>query len=159
MLRTKKEKIALYAGYIIIMCITFLGYEGMGLYEGCSMLNRLTYPFFHQNVFHAAINLWVLHQCLKARPCGIVDMVVFYLIAISYYPSSSVPIIGLSGIVYAYMGYIAPFVEKKVRYNIIILSYICVGFFIPCMAVGIHIFCYVVGLLWGYLNSPICQDK
>ena len=132
MLRTKKEKIALYAGYIIIMCITFLGYDGMGLYEGCSMLNRLTYPFFHQNVFHAAINLWVLHQCLKSRPCGIV---------------------------YAYMGYIAPFVEKKVRYNIIILSYICVGFFIPCMAVGIHIYCYVVGLLWGYLNSPICQDK
>jgi hypothetical protein len=27
------------------------------------------------------------------------------------------------------------------------------------MAVGIHIYCYVVGLLWGYLNSPICQDK
>lgn len=46
MLRETKEKIALYAGYIIIMCITFLGYDGMGLFDDCSIQNRLSYPFF-----------------------------------------------------------------------------------------------------------------
>ncbi len=51
MLRETKEKIALYAGYIIIMCITFLGYDGMGLFDDCSIQNRLSYPFFHQNIF------------------------------------------------------------------------------------------------------------
>ncbi len=71
MLRETKEKIALYAGYITIMCITFLGYDGMGIFEGCSIQNRLSYPFFHQNIFHAAINLYVFHQCYRAIPCGI----------------------------------------------------------------------------------------
>ena len=40
MLRDTKEKIALYAGYIIIMCITFLGYDGMGLFDDCSIQNE-----------------------------------------------------------------------------------------------------------------------
>lgn len=159
MLRDAKEKIALYAGYIIIMCITFLGYDGMGLFDDCSIQNRLSYPFFHQNIFHAAINLYVFHQCYRAIPCGIGHLVAFYLIAISYPFTSSIPIIGLSGLIYAYMGFIAPYVENKVRYNLTILLYICVGIFFPCMAVGVHIYCYVLGLLWGYLNAPLCQDK
>lgn len=83
----------------------------------------------------------------------------FYLIAISYPYQSSLPIIGLSGFIYAYMGFIAPYVNNKIRYNTIILIYISIGIFIPCMAVGVHIYCYVLGLLWGYLNAPLCQDK
>ena len=103
MLRGAKEKIALYAGYIIIMCITLMGYDGMGLSDGCTLWKRISYPFFHQNVFHAAINLYVFHQCYRAIPCGIGHMVAFYLIAISYPFPSSLPIIGLSGFIYAYM--------------------------------------------------------
>ena len=129
MLRETKEKIALYAGYIIIMCITFLGYDGMGLFDDCSIQNRLSYPFYHQNIFHAAINLYVFHQCYRAIPCGIGHLVAFYLIAISYPFTSSIPIIGLSSFIYAYMGFIAPYVENKVRYNLTILLYICVGIF------------------------------
>ena len=86
-------------------------------------------------------------------------MATFYLIAISYPFTSSIPIIGLSGFIYAYMGFIAPYVENKVRYNLTILIYICIGIFFPCMAVGVHIYCYALGLLWGYLNAPLCQDK
>ena len=108
MLRETKEKIALYAGYIIIMCITFLGYDGMGLFDDCSIQNRLSYPFFHQNIFHAAINLYVFHQCYRAIPCGIGHLVAFYLIAISYPFTSSVPIIGLSGFIYAYPTLVTP---------------------------------------------------
>ena len=159
MQRGAKEKIALYAGYIIIMCITLMGYDGMGLSDGCTLCQRISYPFFHQNVFHAAINLYVFHQCYRAIPCGMCHMVTFYLIAISYPFLASVPIIGLSCFIYAYMGFIAPYVENKVRYNTIIFLYISIGIFIPCMAVGVHIYCYVLGLLWGYLNAPLCQDK
>lgn len=132
MLRGAKEKIALYAVYIIIMCITLMGYDGMGLSDGCTLWQRISYPFFHQNIFHAAINLYVFHQCYRAIPCGIGHMVAFYLIAISYPFLSSVPIIGLSGFIYAYMGFIAPYVENKVRYNLTILLYICVVIFTIC---------------------------
>jgi len=159
MLRTSKEQIAIYAGYIIIFCISFLGYDGMGLSDGCSFLQRITYPFYHQNPFHALVNLWVLHQCIRFIPCGIGNFFVFYIIAISYAFPSTLPIVGLSGVVYAYMGFIAPYVENKLKYNLTILLYISVGIFIPCMAFGVHIYCYVLGLLWGYLNAPLCQDK
>ena len=157
MLRTTKEKIALYVGYIIIMCISLHSYSGMGLYEGCSFLNRISYPLFHQNIFHAAINLYVLNQCVRYLPCGW-NLLVFYAMAISYPFCSSTPIVGLSGVVYAYMGFIAPYVDNKVKYNITIFFYIFIGIFFPCMAIGVHTYCYVLGLLWGYLNAPLCRD-
>lgn len=140
------------------MCISFLSYDGMGLSSGCSLLNRLTYPFLHQNPFHALINLWVFHQCHRSIPCR-GNLFVFYIIAVSYPFTTATPIIGLSGLVYAYMGYIAPYVERKVKYNLTILLYISIGFVFPSMAIGVHIYCYALGLLWGYLNAPLCQDK
>lgn len=159
MLRTTKKKIALYAGYTVIICASLLGYDGMGLTFNCDFAHRLSYPFLHQNPFHAIVNLWVLHQCLRSYPCGCLNMMVFYIVAISYNFPSAQPIIGLSGLVYAYMGFIAPYVEKKVKYNLTILVYISIGFVFPSMAIGVHIYCYVLGLLWGYLNAPLCQDK
>ncbi len=158
MYRASQEKIALYLGYIIIIGVSLVGYEGMGLYEGCGITNRISYPLFHQNVFHALVNLWVLHQCLRSVPCRW-NVPVFYLIAVSYPFATGTPIIGLSGVVYAYMGYIAPRVEKKLRYNLTILLYISIGLVFTSMAIGVHIYCYVLGLLWGYLNAPLCQDK
>lgn len=140
------------------MCVSLLGYDDTGLYDGCNLLQRISYPLYHQNVFHALVNLWVLNQCLRSIPCGW-NVLMFYLIAISYPFAADTPIIGLSGLVYAYMGYIAPRVEKKVKYNLTILFYILIGFVFPNMAIGVHIYCYILGSLWGYLNAPLCQDK
>lgn len=158
MLRIEKAKIALYAGYALIMCVSIIGYGTMGLYGGCDLMHRVSYPLFHQNVFHALINLCVLHQCIKSKPCRW-NALLFYLFAVSYPFPSSTHIIGLSGVVYAYMGYIAPSVSKKVKYNLTIMFYIIIGIILPNMAIGVHIYCYVLGLLWGYLNEPLCQDK
>lgn len=156
--RTKKTQIATYVCYVIVLLVSLICYDGMGLYDGCNILQRITYPVFHQNIFHALINLWVLNQCLCSIPCGW-NVFVFYLIAVSYPFASATPIIGLSGLVYAYMGYIAPRVEKKVKYNLTILFYMLIGFVFPNMAIGVHIYCYILGSLWGYLNAPLCQDK
>lgn len=159
MLRGKKAQVAIYVGYIIIMCVSLLGCDGYGLSSGCTLSQRLSYPIFHQNIFHALINLYVLRQCLRFLPCDIGNFFIFYLIAVSYPLPSALPIVGLSGLVYAYMGFIAPYVERKARYHLTILIYISVGIIFPCMALGVHIYCYVLGLLWGYLNAPLCQDK
>lgn len=158
MLRAKKEKIALCAGYIVIICMACVGCKGTGLSDGCGILHRLGYPLFHQNLFHAIANIYVFNQCVRAIPARW-NILMFYLIAVSYPFPSSVPIVGMSGVVYAYMGFIAPYVRKKLQYNVTILIYISLGFFFPCMAIGVHIYCYALGLLWGYLNAPLCQDK
>lgn len=158
MLRTAKTQIAAYVGYALITCLSFLGYDGMGLSDGCSVFQRLGYPFFHQSFFHAAVNLWVFHQCFRSFPCGW-NLVAFYLIAVSYPFHTALPVIGLSGLVYAYMGCIAPYVQRKVRYNTTVAVYILFGLLFPNMAIGVHIYCYALGLLWGYLNAPLCQDE
>lgn len=158
MLREKKGTIALYVWYLAVIGISLIPFEEIGLYDGCSILGRLSYPFLHQNVFHALCNLFVFHQCYRFMPqCW--NLLVFYLFAISYPFPSSTPIIGLSGLVYAYMGYIAPHVEQKAKYNITIAIYLVIGFIFPNMAVGTHIYCYMLGLLWGYLNAPLCKDE
>ena len=82
MLRTKKEKIEIYIPFVLIVALSLLGHEGMGLYAGCGILQRLSYPLYHQNIFHALINLWALHQCMSAIRCRW-DLVVFYIIAVS----------------------------------------------------------------------------
>ena len=41
MLRTKKEKIEVYVPFILIIALSLLGHEGMGLYAGCGILQRM----------------------------------------------------------------------------------------------------------------------
>ncbi len=140
------------------MLMVLVGHDGMGLRGGCSLLQRLGYPLFHQNLFHALANIYAFNQCFRAKPTRW-NILVFYLLAVSYPFQTSMPIIGMSGIVYAYMGFIAPYARKKLWYNVTILIYMSLGLFFPCMAIGVHIYCYALGLLWGYLNAPLCQDK
>lgn len=156
MLRVKKEETALFVWYIVIIALS-LSSNNVGLYDRCSILQRLSYPLFHQNVFHALVNIYVMHQCYRTMPT-LKGILIFYAFAISYPFLSATPIIGMSGMVYAYMGYIAPYVKNKVKYNVTIIAYISFGLFIPCMAIGVHIYCYVIGLLWSYLNAPLCKD-
>ncbi len=158
MLRIEKTQIALYVWYAIVLLLSIFGHQDMGLFAGCSIWQRASYPLFHQNIFHAMVNLLAFHQCIRYVPCRWF-LLVFYAVAVSYPFATAVPVVGLSGVVYAYMGYIAPHVQKKVRYNVTILIYIVIGLFLPNIAIGVHIYCYVLGLLWGYLNAPLCQDK
>ena len=161
MLGAKKETLGLYVLYALILALPLVMGDrsgNLGLYQGCPLPHRLTYPFLHQSVFHAAVNLYVLWQCQHSTKAGF-NLLVFYAIAVSYPFATGTHIIGLSGLVYAYMGYIAPYVQRKLRYNLTICVYIGIGFLLPCMAVGVHIYCYVLGLLWGYLNAPLCRDE
>lgn len=158
MLRAKETEAAVYVGYIVIAALSLFRFDGVGLYKGCGIWERLSYPMFHQNIFHALANLFVLRQCVKAVPCRW-NAAVFYAIAVSYPFASDAPVVGLSGLVYAYMGFIAPRVRKKLRYNLTILLYMSIGFFFPRMAVGVHAYCYALGILWGYLNVTLWKGR
>nr|CAI9751187.1 hypothetical protein WMHIBSEC_WMHIBSEC_CDS_0011 [Caudoviricetes sp.]CAI9751667.1 hypothetical protein AZFZUZMX_AZFZUZMX_CDS_0011 [Caudoviricetes sp.] len=157
MLRVKKKSAAFYVFALIECVLSFFNF-GIGLHDGCSMQDRLLYPFFHANIFHAMLNLLVLWQCIRVFPKW-KSLVAFYIIAISYPLPSAHPIVGLSGLLYAYMGYLEPMVRDKIRYNLFIILYILIGFAIPNMAVGIHVYCYAVGIVWGYINAPIWRDE
>ena len=157
MLRVKKKTAAFYVFAVAECVLSFFNF-GIGLHDGCSVTDRMLYPFLHANIFHALLNLLVLWQCVKAFPRW-KALVAFYIIAISYPLPSEHPIVGLSGLLYAYMGYIEPMVRDKLRYNLLIVIYLLVGILIPNMAVGIHVYCYAAGLLWVYLNAPVWTDE
>lgn len=154
----KKKNIALYTFYALILLISLTGCNANGLTAGCPIYDRLAYPFCHANIFHAAINVYVLNQCINSIKVGF-GLLVFYIIAVTYPFANHTPILGLSGIVYSYMGFIAPFARNKVRYNATVIFYIAIGLLFPCIAFGVHLYCYVLGLIYGYLNLPSCEDK
>lgn len=142
----------------LVLLLVFAQPDGAGYSQGCSLISRYTYPLYHASVFHAIVNLIVLRQCLKCYKADC-NIIAFYLIAVSYPFPSDKPIMGLSGVIYAYMAYIAPLVSNKLKYNLTIAAYLAVGFLVPGMAAGVHLYCYALGLLWGYLNQPICKDE
>lgn len=152
------EELCFYAFGALMIALVFLKPGCAGYWQGCSPIDRYTYPLFHANIFHALANLLVLRQCLKCYKADR-NIIAFYLIAVSYPFPVDKPIMGLSGIIYAYMAYIAPLVTNKLKYNLTIAAYLAAGFLIPGMAAGVHIYCYAMGLLWGYLNAPLCKDE
>lgn len=152
------EELCFYTFGALIIALVFLKPDGMGYWQGCSLIDRYTYPVFHANIFHALINLVVLRQCIRIHKADC-NIIAFYIIAVSYPFPADKPIMGLSGIIYAYMAYIAPLVKNKLKYNLTIAVYLAIGLLIPGMASGVHIYCYAMGLLWGYLNAPLCKDE
>lgn len=153
-----KEKVAFFVFAAIILVLTLTRPAFAGYADGSSLITRLAYPLFHANVFHAFANLFVLWQCIKCFNAHW-HMLVFYAISITYPFPVDVPIMGLSGAIYAYIAFIAPYVKDKTKFHIYVISFILVGTFIPGMAAGVHIYCYTVGLLYSYLNAPLCEDR
>lgn len=152
-----KKKVAFFVFAAIIIALTLTRPANAGYTDNCSLITCLTYPLFHANVFHALANLFVLWQCVKCYNARF-HMLAFYVISVTYPFPVDMPIMGLSGAIYAYIAFIAPYVKEKAKFHIYVISFIVVGLLVPGMAVGVHIYCYAVGLLYSYLNAPLCED-
>lgn len=151
----RNKQIATYAVWCSLTAIALIDTSRYGLYEGCSFLERVTYPLLHANVFHAVGNLWCLHTLRKANfPAS--WYVLAYIIAVSYPFATDQHIVGLSGFLYVLMGALLWFTGmNKILYLTITAGSLLVGLFFPALAVGVHAYCFVLGVLWGLLNKPI----
>lgn len=158
MLAAQKKKTVIYACYALLTALSFCHAENFGLRSGCSWAERLLYPFLHANIFHALANIYVLELCRRAEPLLFV-LPCSYLIAVSYPLAGAAPVIGLSGIVYACMGHISARVRRKPRFHLIVAAYILLGLFFPSVAVWLHAYCYVLGIVHGYITQPLCEDR
>lgn len=146
----------------IILCFLFLSTFNLGivgLCNGCSLWQRLAYPFVHNNIWHAAANAYALWQCFKIKKASKALLLSFYAVAISFPFTVTEPIVGLSGMVFAYMGYLAPYVVNRWRFNFVVLLYIGAGLLFPNVAVALHLYCYVAGIVIGCFNVPLWKEK
>lgn len=120
----------------------------LALEPHCSVPARMAYNFFHANFFHALCNVWCLLAIAFYYNIEDWELLLAYIIACTV-PSvamSSQPTVGASGICFALMGIVLYKVARKRYYLSWIIPIVAVGFIIPGIAAGVHLYCFLIGL-------------
>lgn len=156
MFRRKKTKAAaLLAGAVIIVLSIAMPASTYGLHAGCSLAERMTYPFLHANILHAGLNMYVLLSAVFLYDVSPRQLLLSYLIAVSFPVTQLAALssqlstnitVGLSGINYALMALIIPQVAQPRPYILTVLAYIFVGFAFPNCNNVLHLYCFLLAL-------------
>ena len=161
----KVEKIA---AIIIALSVTALSFvhvgdwSAVGICCSCPLSNRLLYPFFHAGFLHVVLNAWCLLSVVFIYDVSYLRMLFAYVVAVTMpvdtlgtFLSLDSPTVGLSGVVYALFGTISFEVARKRYFQLWMLFYIGVGFIFPNTNAWLHLYCYLCGLVFAFLNKPI----
>ena len=125
-----------------------------------ALLCRLAYPFIHAHPLHTTVNGWVLLQLAFRTPLTLRRLLLAFVVAwscpafIGVWPTaSSSSVVGLSGVLYALFGMWMPHVARRLRYNAIVALWLAAGLCTTSVAVGLHLYCYLLGILLGFLQT------
>lgn len=168
----KIEKVAALWLSLILVAVSllarFIDWYDVGVYAGCPWWHHVTYPFFHANVLHAALNCWCLLSVVFLYEVRWPRLLAMLAVAMcvpldalaSAYPSLLRPTVGLSGMIYALFGSLSFDVSRKWYYQRCMLLYISIGFFLPNSNAIIHACCYAAGMaLAGFNKLIVHYDK
>ena len=147
MLRRKKTKAAALLAGCAMMAMAVFAPAAVGLHDGCSLVERLLYPFFHANLLHAALNVYVLWSLVFLFDTSAGMLAASYAIAVCYPYGSPSLTVGLSGVVYALMAFVVPQVSNKLQYIAFVSLYILIGFAFPVFNNLLHVWCFVIALV------------
>ena len=131
MLRREKEKTAALVLTAVILIIQSVvvpvafpaGLSSVALSQDCTILARLSYPFFHASFLHAILNCWVLLCIVFYYNIGIGSILLSYLVAITVpcsvydYAIATTPTVGLSAVVFCLLGMTPWTVRRKLYYH------------------------------------------
>ena len=131
----------------------------VGLSDSSMWASRLVFHFFHGNVLHLMLNaVALLTLSFKCEPKGS-EWIASFIIASLYPLPGSSPVVGFSAIVYAMLGIRTLYAVNKRQILLINLSAIGFGLLLPTIAVGIHLWSYAIGLVYGLLTVPISKIR
>lgn len=138
---------------VVCAVMLMLGIDAMlvGVYDGCRWYQHLTYQFFHANIFHLAVNLYVMWLCVTRFKLSQRQMLMCFIISALAPATLSMPTIGASGIVYAMLGIINTMVAKKLRFAMWIAVYIAISALFNCNW-SIHLYCYALGFMFNSIT-------
>lgn len=149
---------------VIILSITnFYDWHTVGIYAGGEWVGRVLYPLFHAGIIHATLNAWCLICIVFVYNVRFPLLILAYITAVTYpidtitklLSLSSMPTVGLSGIVFFLFAAICFQVNRRLYYQTWIISYLAVGFLLPQTNAWLHIYCYACGMIVALLNYPI----
>ena len=181
MVRKKKTKAAVLIISAVIVALSIvhlvipIPLQQLGIGKGAALSSRLTYHFFHANLIHSSLNAWCLLSLAFIYDITAWELLIAYTIASSYpidtitsftcqlsivncqlsIVNCQLPTVGLSGICFALIGQVQYRVQRKLYYSTCVCAMIALGFFFPNANALLHLYCYVVGLMVGFLNSPL----
>ena len=162
--KTKIGKVSSLIIAIIVLCLSLQSthdWSAVGIYSGCRLSCRILYPFYHANIIHATLNAWCLLSIVFIYNITLWRLALAYTIA-AFIPSlclSSIPTVGLSGIVFVLFGSLSFEVARKLYYQSWMLLYLAVGFFFPGTNAWVHLYCYMAGIIIALLNKPVKFKK
>ena len=128
------------------------GAELLGFSEGSPLYTHFTYPAMHGSWLHLAANcyaLWFVWKRDFLRPLPMMAVSYACAVAGSFPAFSSVPTVGISGMIFAMTG-----VELSTaitwRNLIFVCAFIMAGFVMPGTNVTVHLLSLVYGFMAGY---------
>lgn len=154
------------AAIIILLYVLFdVEPSEVGIWQGVTLCNRFTYPFFHASFLHAFMNIWCLLSVVFMYPLSLWSLLISFAIAISFpidtlysilpLYSLTIPSVGLSGVCFALMGRLSFMVRRKWYYQSWLAFYILLGFIFPNTNGWLHLYCYLMGVFVAFLNKPL----
>ena len=141
--RNCKIKIAL-----TFVCLVSYQFH-IGFYEGCPILHRLAYSFCHANLFHLAINLFVLWG-IRGKLCVVAPLAIAFLASLLPMCVTE-PTMGLSGFLFAWFGIAWGRALKPWRGFITMLPYILVTMVASNVNGLLHLYTFLIGLFFSYI--------
>lgn len=140
----------------IIFIVFYGGHASLfGYHSESDLISHFIYPFFHANIFHLLGNLLGIYFIAR----HIKSIIVSYFIAViaSFIAYSSMPTIGFSGVLYAFIGLSGLLFNKNVsKVTIaIMLIYVLIGLLLPTINGFLHITCLVLGCLFFLIKKKL----
>ena len=146
-------------GITLLRAVGISVFEGVGIAEGCSLADRLLHPLAHGGWLHALVNVYVLWQLVFFFPVSLRLLLAAYVLACccpvvvagwTLIPSPPSCVIGLSGVDYVLMGWVMPYVPRRLRFNTMVAVRMLTGMVVGSVAVGMHLYCYLCGAIVGW---------
>lgn len=144
--------------------------DTFGFALGSARYTHLTYLFFHVNIIHYAANVLALYKfdefmALYFEQRGytrrahytVAVCAVLAAVLASFFCAQSLPTIGLSGITFFYMGFVAAILHNRYTliYIVVFALFNAIGLATGKMNVLLHIYTFVAGAL--YAAALLCN--
>lgn len=139
---------------IILWAISPSQHPWGAIYVGSTIFERATYPFFHANLMHLALNIWVILNLVFNYGARVKHIIIGYVIAVlfpvdtiymlSRDSSLLLPTVGLSSIIFAMIGLVEPARSRRVIFYSWVFAYLILGFILPATNGWVHLYCFSI---------------
>ena len=161
----KKDIALVMAGAMGLAQMAGADPASVGVYDGCAWWHCLTWMWFHGAWWHYVVNMmaWLTLMFLW-RTIKMADVVWAVGVAAAYGLAcrSALPVIGLSGVIYALLGICclrSRSVAGVVRYNAYVVAGMIVTGVVASVAAEAHVICYVGGAVVAALRFKWIRER